>query len=38
MDFLDCKSAQEFLDLTGLSLEDALKVADAELNKLRGIL
>jgi len=36
MKFLDCKSAHEFLELTGLSAEEALKIADRELNELKG--
>jgi len=37
MKFLDCKSAHEFLELTGLSAEEALKIADRELNELKEV-
>ena len=36
MKFLDCNSAQEFLELTNLDLEAALKIADQELNELKN--
>ena len=36
MKFLDCKSAQEFLELTNLDIESALKIADQELNELKN--
>jgi len=35
MNFLDCSSAQDFLKKSGLTLEEALEVADRELDELR---
>lgn len=35
MNFLEFKNAQDFLDKTGLTIEQALRVVETELGKLR---
>jgi len=36
MNFLEYKDARDFLQKTGLSIENGLKIVEAELKKLRG--
>jgi len=36
MNFLQYKNAKELYEATGLTVEDALKIVDEELKKLKG--